>query len=157
MRNLGSKIAHPSKFLIIISAFSALNTHTPNTNPSVKVLILGGAFGVGLGGLLRTGGDTSHDVAVGSDGTARVTRPLVNLGPDGKSSLDRWVDVISKCAGPAGEQLVSLDETYIVANSDNVHEYVSWSLEGGGVDCMSKQSAVEKVLPSQLPRGSVFI
>lgn len=117
-------------------AFSALNTHTPNT----KVLILGGAFGVGLGGLLRTGGDTSHDVAVGSDGTARVTRPLVNLGPDGKSSLDRWVDVISKCAGPAGEQLVSLDETYIVANSDNVHEYVSWSLEGGGVDCMSKQS-----------------
>ena len=86
----------------------------------VKCLILGGAFGHSLGDDLKQAGDAR--VVVGGT-AARATRPLLSLGPDGKSALDRWVACIQQC------QHVSLSETYIVANQDNINEYVNWSLE----------------------------
>ena len=92
----------------------------------MKTLILGGAFGATLGAELKARGDDRNRTVVGADGRPRATRPLLALGPDGRSPLDRWIEALTKC-----EETSDLNDAFVVANKDNVNEYVAWSVGDG--------------------------
>jgi hypothetical protein len=95
----------------------------------VKTVILCGAFGATLGDELRALGDERNRTVSGGDGVSRATRPLLALGPDGACPLDRWVAALSACPATS-----DLNDAFIVANKDNVNEFVAWSVgDGDGV------------------------
>lgn len=88
----------------------------------MKTLILGGAFGVTLGDELKARGDDHDRTVMGPDGRARATRPLLPLGPDGSSPIDRWMEALTRC-----EETSDLNDAFVVANKDNLNEFVAWS------------------------------
>ena len=110
----------------------------------MKTLILGGAFGVTLGDELKARGDDRDRTVMGPDGRARATRPLLPLGPDGSSPIDRWMEALTRC-----EETSDLNDAFVVANKDNLNEFVAWSVGDG--DASSSPSRG----PERLDRGNV--
>ena len=94
-------------------------------------MILCGAFGATLGDELRARGDDERNrtfLVSGADGVSRATRPLLALGPDVNAAcpLDRWVAALVACPATS-----DLNDAFIVANKDNVNEFVAWSVGDG--------------------------
>ena len=114
----------------------------PPRPPKVKTLILGGAFGATLGDELkaRVGDDRTRTV-MGPDGRPRATRPLLPLGPDGSSPIDRWMEALASC-----EETSDLNDAFVIANKDNLNEFVAWSVGDG--DATNESS-------KRLDRGNV--
>ena len=108
----------------------------------MKTLILGGAFGATLGDELKARGDARNRTAVGADGRPRATRPLLALGPDGSSPLDRWVEALARCPATC-----DLNDAFVIANKDNVNDFVAWSVGDGDGDGDAS---------SRLDRGNVL-
>lgn len=105
-------------------------------------MILGGAFGATLGDELKARGDDRTRTVMGPDGRPRATRPLLPLGPDGSSPIDRWMEALTRC-----EETSDLNDAFVIANKDNLNEFVAWSVGDG-------DESVESPL-ERLDRGNV--
>lgn len=94
--------------------------------PRVKTLILGANFGTSLAAEIAASGDKR---LISDDGVAQhVTRPLLEVA--GVPALEWWLRALRRCPHTS-----DVSDIHVIANQENVIEYVNWTLDEDPAKC----------------------
>ena len=94
--------------------------------PRVKTLILGANFGTSLAAEIAASGDKR---LISDDGVAQhVTRPLLEVA--GVPALEWWLRALRRCPHTS-----DVSDIHVIANQENVIEYVNWTLDENPAKC----------------------